>query len=156
MLKAVDTDGVRRCWHARMLAPQGMYDVGMAYQHTKEARLELLLELGGGKCAWCGFDLSKPQARPTRDHIVPKIKGGPTRLENEVAACGSCNQQRGHASPSQFIEKSRSERLLEPDAALVADQLDRLDAAIATEGGMRKIRDYVTREARRCRELAGR
>lgn len=131
-----------------------MYDGRMARQHTKEDRLDMLLELGGGTCAWCGFDLSKPQARPTRDHIVPKIKGGPTRLENEVAACGACNQLRGHTSPSQFIEKSRSERLLEPNAELVADQLDALDAAIAREGGMRKIRDYVTREAKRCRELA--
>lgn len=125
----------------------------MSRQLTKEARLEHLLEIGGGTCAWCGFDLSKPQARPTRDHIVPKIKGGPTRLENEVASCGSCNQQRGHAAPSQFIESSRDQRGLEPNARLVADQLERLDAAIASEGGMRKIRDYVTREARRCREL---
>ncbi|MBC7460278.1 MAG: HNH endonuclease [Thermoleophilia bacterium] len=126
----------------------------MARQHTKEDRLDMLLELGGGMCAWCGFDLARPQARPTRDHIVPKIKGGPTRLENEVAACGACNQLRGSTSPSQFIERSRSERLLEPNAALVADQLESLDAAIAKEGGMRKIRDYVTREAKRCRQLA--
>ena len=31
--------------------------------------------------------------------------------------------------------------------------LDRLAEAIQREGGMRKIRDYVTREARRVREL---
>ena len=114
------------------------------------------MELGQYRCAWCGYDLTKPNARPTRDHIVPKIKGGPTRVENEVASCGSCNQKRGHASPSQYVESSRDERGLEPDAALVADQLDALDAAIQREGGMRKIRDYVTREARRVRELADR
>ncbi|MCW2924084.1 MAG: putative Restriction endonuclease [Thermoleophilia bacterium] len=123
-------------------------------QMSPADRLERLLELGGGACAWCGFDLSKPQARPTRDHIVPKIKGGPTRLENEVASCGSCNAKRGHDSPSQFIESSRRDRGLEPNAALVADQLDSLDAAIQREGGMRKIRDYVTREAKRVRALA--
>ena len=131
-----------------------MYDVAMARQHTKEDRLDILLELGGGNCAWCGFDLSKPQARPVRDALVPKVKGGPSRLENEVAACGACNQLRGSSSPSQFIEKSRSERLLEPNAKLVAEQLDSLDAAIQSEGGMRKIRDYVTREAKRCHQLA--
>lgn len=118
------------------------------------ARLERLLKLGESRCAWCGYDLTKPNARPTRDHIVPKIKGGPTRLENEVASCGSCNQKRGHASPSQYIESSRRDRGLEPNAALVADQLDALIAAIEREGGMRKIRDYVAREAKRVRELA--
>lgn len=122
-------------------------------QMSSEARLDHLLEIGGGTCAWCGYDLSKPNARPTRDHIVPKIKGGPTRLENEVASCGSCNQKRGHASPSQYVETSRRDRGLEPNAALIADQLDSLDAAIKREGGMRKIRDYVTREAKRVREL---
>lgn len=118
------------------------------------ARLERLLELGGERCAWCGYDLTKPNARPTRDHVVPKIKGGPTRLENEVASCGSCNRLRGHLSPSQFIETSRRDRGLQPDAGLVAGQLDALADAIQREGGMRKIRDYVAREARRVRELA--
>lgn len=117
------------------------------------ARLERLLELGEWRCAWCGYDLEKPNARPTRDHIVPKIKGGPTRLENEVASCGSCNQKRGTTSPSQYIESSRRDRGLEPNATIVADQLDALNAAIDREGGMRKIRDYVTREAKRVREL---
>lgn len=119
-------------------------------------RLERLLELGEWRCAWCGYDLEKPTARPTRDHVVPKIKGGPTRLENEVASCGNCNRLRGHVSPSQFIEKSRLDRGLAPNAALVADQLDSLAAAIEREGGMRKIRDYVTREAKRVRDLAER
>lgn len=123
-------------------------------QLSPQARLEHLLEIGGNRCAWCGYDLAKPNARPTRDHVVPRIKGGPTRLENEVASCGSCNRLRGHASPSQFIETSRRDRGLDPNAALVADQLEALDAAIARDGGMRKIRDYVTREARRVRDLA--
>jgi hypothetical protein len=121
---------------------------------SSEARLEHLLEIGGERCAWCGYDLTKPNARPTRDHIVPKVKGGPTRLENEVASCGSCNQKRGNTSPSQYVEASRRDRGLDPNAALIADQLDSLDAAIKREGGMRKIRDYVTREAKRVRELA--
>jgi len=118
-------------------------------------RMERLLELGESRCAWCGYDLAKPNARPTRDHLVPKVKGGPTRLENEVASCASCNGKRGSTSPSQYIEASRNERGVEPDAGLIARQLDALDEAIQREGGMRKIRDYVTREAKRCHDLAG-
>jgi 5-methylcytosine-specific restriction endonuclease McrA len=121
-------------------------------QLSPEARLDHLLELGERRCAWCGYDLDKPNARPTRDHVVPKIKGGPTRLENEVASCASCNRQRGHASPSQFIETSRRDRGLEPNAQLVAGQLAALEAAIQRDGGMRRIRDYVTRELKRVRD----
>lgn len=122
-------------------------------QMSSEARLEHLLEVGGNQCAWCGYDLTRSNARPTRDHLVPKLKGGPTRLENEVASCGSCNQKRGHASPSQYVEECRRDRGLEPNVALVADQLDALQAAIEREGGMRKIRDYVARERTRVRAL---
>jgi hypothetical protein len=123
-------------------------------QLSPAERFDRLLELGEGRCAWCGFDLSKPNARPVRELLVPKQKGGPPRLENEIATCSSCNQLRGgRVSPSQFIEQSRNERGLEPNAKLIADQLDALDAAIAREGGMRKIRDYVSREARRARQL---
>lgn len=122
-------------------------------QMSPEARMQHLLEMGDHGCAWCGYDLTKSNARPTRDHIVPKIKGGPTRLENEVASCGACNARRGHDSPSQFIEASRRDRGLEPDAQLVADQLAALEAAIQRDGGMRKIRDYVSRELKRVRSL---
>jgi 5-methylcytosine-specific restriction endonuclease McrA len=122
-------------------------------QMSPEARLEELLERGEHRCAWCGYDLTRTNARPTRDHVVPKIKGGPTRLENEVASCASCNRTRGHASPSQFIETSRRDRGLEPNARLVGDQLEALEAAIQREGGMRKIRDYVARELKRVRGL---
>jgi hypothetical protein len=123
-------------------------------QLSPPERLERLLEVGGGVCAWCGFDLSKPNARPTRELLVPKLKGGIPRLENEVASCSSCNQLRaGRTSPSQFIEACRNERGLEPNAELIANQLDSFDAAIQREGGMRKIRDYVKREAKRARDL---
>lgn len=121
---------------------------------SPEARLAHLLRLGGGACAWCGFDLARPNARPTRDHIVPRIKGGPTRLENEVASCGSCNRLRGHAAPAAWIEACRSERGLQPDTALVAAQLASLVGAIDREGGMRKVRPYVRREHERVTALA--
>ena len=65
-------------------------------------RMERLLELGQSRCAWCGYDLEKPNARPTRDHLVPKVKGGPTRLENEVVSCASCPGKRGSTPPSQY------------------------------------------------------
>lgn len=115
-------------------------------------RLEVLLEEADHECVWCGFDLTKSQARPTRDHVVPRIKGGPTRIENELASCGSCNALRGHRAPSEFIDMCREERGLEPNVALIANRLDELSAVIDREGGMRKIRQYVTRECQRAHD----
>ena len=71
----------------------------------------------------------------------------------EIASCSSCNMKRGHDAPSAWIERCRDERGLEPNAAHVAERLRELDAAIADEGGMRKIRPYVARELARVEQL---
>ena len=36
---------------------------------------------------------------PTTEHVVPRLKGGPSWPENEVAACRRCNSERGHRGP---------------------------------------------------------
>lgn len=122
-------------------------------QLSPQDRTDELTRLSGGLCTWCGYDLTKSNARPSRDHLVPKIKGGPVRLENEVVACGSCNGKRGHTPPTAWIEECRNTRGVEPNVALVASQLAALIAAIEREGGMRKIRDYTVREHKRVVEL---
>ena len=42
-----------------------------------------------GKCAYCGHKISLRQT--TRDHVIPRSKGGPDTILNVVAACLSCN-----------------------------------------------------------------
>lgn len=71
-----------------------------------------------------------------------------------MASCGSCNKLRGHQAPAAWLEACRDQRGVEPNARLVADQLQSLSDAIASEGGMRKIRDYVARELKRVQQLA--
>ena len=41
-------------------------------------------------CQYCG---SKGEV--TFDHVVPRCRGGKTRWENVVAACGACNLKKG-------------------------------------------------------------
>jgi hypothetical protein len=118
-------------------------------------RLQRLIERQSGECVWCRFDLARSQARPTRDHLVPKVKGGPNRYENEVAACASCNAQRGHIAPSAFAQSSRVSRGCDPQIDILVEQLDLLTRAIEREGGMRKIRDYVARERKRLEQMLG-
>ena len=43
----------------------------------------------GGKCAYCGKPMSLRTT--TREHVVPRSKGGGDGLLNVVACCGGCN-----------------------------------------------------------------
>jgi hypothetical protein len=44
---------------------------------------------------------------------LPRLKGGPAWIENEVIACRSCNRKRGHAAPVAWLEEAER-RGLEP------------------------------------------
>jgi len=57
-------------------------------------RLGAVLVRDGDRCVWCGRPFAG-LVQPTTDHLVPKVKGGPSWIENEVAACSRCNGQRG-------------------------------------------------------------
>jgi 5-methylcytosine-specific restriction endonuclease McrA len=43
----------------------------------------------GERCAYCGAKLTLRTT--TKDHVVPRSKGGPDTLLNVVAACRTCN-----------------------------------------------------------------
>lgn len=46
------------------------------------------------QCQYCGCNLDLQSV--TVDHVVPRVKGGITRWENVVCACGRCNSIKGH------------------------------------------------------------
>ena len=117
------------------------------YQPDRAERLELAVAREGGRCLWCARAFS-PLVRATTDHLVPRVKGGPSWLENEVAACRRCNGERGHRSPADWLAECR-QRGWEPDAAAVARRLLDLDAAITARGGQRRARPYVRAQLRR-------
>lgn len=84
----------------------------------------------------------------TTEHLVPRLKGGPSWLENEVAACRRCNSQRGHLTPGQWVEECER-RGWEPDRAALVAALLSLEAAIDRSGGQRRARAYVRSQLRR-------
>ena len=116
-------------------------------QPGRAARLDAAVAREGGRCLWCGREFSA-LVRPTTDHLVPRVKGGPSWLENEVAACRRCNGERGHRSPADWLQECR-QRGWEPDAAAVAARLRELAAAVAERGGQRRARPYVESQLRR-------
>ena len=90
----------------------------------------------------------------TRDHVVPRVKGGPSWAENEVAACARCNAERGHQSPVAWFEECRR-RGWGPDVGALAAVLDALADAVAVRGGQRRARPYLAAQRRRLARLEG-
>jgi hypothetical protein len=114
----------------------------------RRERLRLVIERDGGHCVWCRRPLSVDDRLASTEHVVPRLKGGPAWIENEVAACRSCNRKRGHRSPVVWLEEC--ERMgLEPDRGAIERSLRRLDAAIAERGGQRRARPYLDAQMRR-------
>ena len=64
-----------------------------ALQHaTPDVRVVLFLR-SGSRCFYCGAELTLKTLSP--DHVVPVKHGGQAVLENLVASCGPCNQEKG-------------------------------------------------------------
>ena len=117
-------------------------------QIGRAARLALILERDGAVCVWCGREIDTALVRATTEHLVPKLKGGPSWIENELAACSRCNSRRGHTSPCQWLAECEGNGW-QPRRDLVAAGLERLQAAIAERGGQRRARTYAERQLRR-------
>ena len=127
----------------------------MARQPNRSERMELILERDGPWCVWCSAPLDNSPGglnRPTTEHLVPRIKGGPSWVENELAACRRCNSERGHQSVAGWLTDclgmGRSPRT---DTVIAA--LERLQQAIRERGGQRRARPYIASQLRRLRNL---
>jgi 5-methylcytosine-specific restriction endonuclease McrA len=123
-----------------------------AGQLSRGARLLAAIERDGPTCVWCGRHFGD-LVIATTEHLVPRIKGGPSWLENEVAACRRCNRERGHQSIAQFADECRR-RGWQPDLARVVRVLAALDDAITRRGGQRRARPYLDRERRRLARMS--
>jgi hypothetical protein len=117
---------------------------------NRRQRLEAILQRDGDQCVWCGRTLEVGLVAATTEHVVPRIKGGPSWIENEVAACRRCNGQRGHRAPGDWIEECER-RGWKPKRDTIVGVLESLQQAIAARGGQRRARPYVASQLRRLR-----
>lgn len=109
--------------------------------------MEVILERDGPTCVWCGRHFDRLVV-PTTEHVVPRIKGGPSWLENEVAACGRCNSERGNRTPAEFADESDG-LARHPDRERLVCVMRSLEERIARVGGQRRARPYVRSQLRR-------
>jgi hypothetical protein len=116
-------------------------------QPGRSERLVAARERDGDTCIWCARPLTD-RVTATTEHVVPKVKGGPSWLENEVAACRRCNGERGHRGAVDWLEECER-RGWSPDAQRLQRVLEALSAAIAERGGQRRARPYLDAQLRR-------
>jgi 5-methylcytosine-specific restriction endonuclease McrA len=118
----------------------------------RAARLQAAVLRDGPTCIWCGRRFTD-QVVPSTEHVVPRVKGGPSWLENEVAACRRCNSERGHTAPVEWLEEC-GRRGWHPDEPRLTRLLTALAEAIAVRGGQRRARPYLDAQLRRLRNRA--
>src|SRR4051812_49966833 len=104
----------------------------------RAARLLAAVERDGPTCIWCGRAFTA-QVLPSTEHVIPRVKGGPSWLENEVAACRRCNSERGHTAPVEWLEECLR-RGWPADEERLVRLLSGLAGAIAVRGGQRRGR----------------
>jgi len=109
------------------------------------------MDRDGRICVWCRGDVVTAQVRATTEHLIPRIKGGPSWTENEVVACGRCNRNRGHVSPAEWLDQC--ELLgMSPNRPLVLARLESLQRRIERDGGQWRARPYLKGQLRRLRK----
>ncbi|MFD1722712.1 HNH endonuclease [Amnibacterium endophyticum] len=121
-------------------------------QLDRAERLAAALERDGATCVWCGGGFDR-LSRPTTEHVVPRAKGGPSWLENEVAACRRCNGERGHRALVEWLDECER-RGWHPDVPRLERVLVDLKRAIAERGGQRRARPELAAQLRRLRRRA--
>jgi hypothetical protein len=119
-------------------------------QAGRAERLLAARRRDGDTCIWCGCGFD-PRTRPTTEHVIPRVKGGPSWLENEVAACSRCNRERGHRGVVEWLEECER-RGWQPDAERLERALVALTAAITQRGGQRRARPHLDAQLRRLRK----
>ena len=58
------------------------------------------------KCAYCDKELDTKSA--TKDHIVPKFKGGHNVKSNMICSCSKCNRSKGSVLLEDWYNSSNS------------------------------------------------
>ena len=114
----------------------------------RRARLAVILDRDEPTCVWCRRPVEVGLVEATTEHVIPRVKGGPSWLENEVAACRRCNARRGHRSPAEWADRCE-ERGWRPDRPRLLRTLVALEERIGREGGQRRARPYLQTQLRR-------
>lgn len=104
---------LRPCWVCRQPVPGGRcpQHPPTAYQYRPRRPSILagaysglwptirtaVLNRDGRRCRYCG------NRADTADHVLPRTRGGPTTLDNLVAACNPCNRSKKDRTLAEWV-----------------------------------------------------
>lgn len=74
-------------------------NVSPDFKHLDRISRYMLYRRDGGRCAYCGKKLSIRES--TKDHIIPRSKGGKDEWENLALSCFRCNTVKNNRTPEQ-------------------------------------------------------
>ena len=69
--------------------------------YIADSKIRALIRRDGLRCHYCRAWMTRVSC--TKDHIVPRSKGGDNSLDNLVLACHGCNTRKGSQDYSDFI-----------------------------------------------------
>ncbi|MEC7241732.1 MAG: HNH endonuclease [Myxococcota bacterium] len=121
-------------------------------QANRAERRTQMLEEGQTQCVWCARAFDERMVIATTEHLIPRIKGGPSWAENEVVACRRCNSRRGHRTLTDWHDACKTEGWA-PNTELIVGRLKMLQEAIAHHGGQRKARPVLRSQLRRLERI---
>ena len=121
-------------------------------QANRADRRAQMLQEGQTQCVWCGRGFDERMIIATTEHLIPRIKGGPSWAENEVVACRRCNSRRGHRTLTDWHDACIKEGW-NPNTGLIVERLKLLQEAIEHHGGQRKARPVLRSQLRRLERI---
>lgn len=99
-------------------------------------RNDLLFRRDRGICGYCGQRFHRNEL--TRDHVIPRSRGGSDNWSNVVTACRACNVRKAARTPEQAglellyvpYEPCRWEHFILSGRHILADQMEYLAARL--------------------------
>lgn len=85
-----------------------------------------LYQLYGGHCFYCLREIEERSDNNTRDHLIPKARGGTNKIDNLVLACKPCNNERGCKQAVRYLLRWCASLTINRALLIVSSQPDRL------------------------------
>ncbi len=112
-------------------------DVHYNDHHVPSVCNRLLFRRDRNICMYCGDQFGVEKL--TRDHIVPRSRGGQETWTNLVAACRRCNQRKGNQTPEEAnmpllavpFKPNKMEYLALANRNILADQMNFLSSGFS-------------------------
>lgn len=85
------------CWWAPLAPAPWPKNAGPKPRHRKKSATERVFAYWGDRCVYCSGPAS------TRDHVIPRSRGGSNGLDNLRPCCRGCNNKKADQTPFEWL-----------------------------------------------------